>query len=592
MCFISKKNYQIHNRLMETYEMRSMFTLNMEGLQLRLYQFQSLLKEILPDLAQYLDKHGVHAAMYASQWFLTLFAYGFPITLVARIYDIIFAEGAAETIMRVAIAMLKRSQEQILHDVNPEFEDILDYVTSRKLCDPYTDNYGNVVRDAMALSGIITRDKMDRLSEEYNQRTIDGQQEQVVLAATAGRIGFWKRRNRYNSIKPDMRRSASAGGTVTDNSALPAAKPIVSKPPTLKKRWSSVSLSPRDWTLNNTAPTNSFNSDVEYATKLEQTMQELEELKKAHQKTLDDLLEVQYDKQDLACERDALKLTITELERSHRSDKRDYCDSPIILPARSFSDLTVANNKDASSSVFTRSSSSITSSRKNSIHVSSSSTTMLTLISNSNKSYDSNEYDRDLYIPTSENLDQELSSQLVHIKVRNFELEQQCEKLSQDFETVQSKFDMVNEGQMVLVHKLVSMKTEMDDIKTEMKEKELAYLDLQKENQELRLELNRAKDRFLALSKVDVISSQQAGNVRRHSTTSLSLANLENMRIRNLEVSLTAHKIKLAEHEFVQTLASHPSGKKKSSIYGRVLQAFSKTSVSSNNVRNATTINT
>jgi regulator of replication initiation timing len=566
--------------------MRSMFTLNMEGLQLRLYQFQCLLKEILPDLSQYLDSHGVHAAMYASQWFLTLFAYGFPITLVARIYDIIFAEGAAETIMRVAIAMLKRSQDRLLHDVNPEFEDILDYVTSRKLCEPYTDNYGNVIRDAMALSGIITREKMDRLGEEYNKRTTDEQQEQVVLAATAGRFGFWKRRKRYNPKKPDMRRSASAGGSVTDsNSSLPPNNPA-SKPPTLKKRWSSVS-SPRDWAFNNS--TTCFNNDEEYATKLEETTRELEELKKKHQKTLDNLLEVQYDKQDLACERDALKLTITELERSRRSDKRYCCDSPIMLPARSFSDLSVANNKDGhANSVFTRGSSSIASSRKNSIHASSSSNTMLTLMINMNKSYESNEYDHDiLYTPTNINQEeQELSSQLVHIKVKNFELEQQCEKLNQDLEMVQSKFDMVNEGQMALVDKLISMKTEIDEVKSELKDKDLAYLDLQEENHELRLELSRVKERFLTLSNANVSLSQQASNVRRHSTTSLSLVHLENRRIRNLEVSLTTSKIKLAECEFVQTLTSHPTGKKKPSLYGRVLQAFTKTPTPSPNLQN------
>lgn len=566
--------------------MRSMFTLNMEGLQLRLYQFQCLLKEILPDLSHYLDQHGIHSAMYASQWFLTLFAYGFPITLVARIYDIIFAEGAAETIMRVAIAMLKRSQEQILHDVNPEFENILDYVTSRKLCEPYMDNYGNVVRDAMALSGIITRDRMDRLSEEYYQKTIDGQQEQVVLAATAGRFGFWKRRKRHNSKKSDVKRSASTGGVVSTNGTLPPSKPAP-RTAALKKRWSSVS-SPRDWAFNN-ATTHSFSRDVEYAAKLEQTLRELEDLKKTHKQTLGDLLEVQYDKQDLSCERDALKLTITELERNHRSDKREYCDSPIMLPGRSFSDLTVADDRDTPDSVFTKSNnSSISTSRRNSIHVSSSSTPVMGVRTSTNKSYGASEYDYDIDVPIStiQDEDQELSSQLVHIKVRNFELEQECEKLSYDLEALQLKFDMVNEGQMALADKIVDMTTEMDNVKTKMREKSLAYHDLQEENQELRLELNRVKERFVTLSTSDAIVTQQPGHVRRHSMTSISLVNLENRCIRNLEASLTASKIKLAEYEFVQTFASNPPEKKKTSLYGRVLQAFSRTSTSTANTRN------
>ena len=46
-------------RLMETYEMRTMFTLNIEGLQLRLYQFSSLLAQILPELSDHLADHSV-----------------------------------------------------------------------------------------------------------------------------------------------------------------------------------------------------------------------------------------------------------------------------------------------------------------------------------------------------------------------------------------------------------------------------------------------------------------------------------------------------------------------------------------------------
>src|SRR5688572_3616833 len=113
-------------RLMETYDMRSMFTLNMEGLQLRLYQFSCLLSQILPTLHTHLHLHGIHSGMFASQWFLSLFAYTYPLPLVFRIYDVVFAEGAPETIMRVAIALLKKNEEKLLE--LGEFEDLLDFL--------------------------------------------------------------------------------------------------------------------------------------------------------------------------------------------------------------------------------------------------------------------------------------------------------------------------------------------------------------------------------------------------------------------------------------------------------------------------------
>ncbi|KAF9113387.1 hypothetical protein BGX27_001663 [Mortierella sp. AM989] len=159
-----KEAFCVFVRLMETYDMRTMFTLNMEGLQLRLYQFSALLSEQLPMLHAHLSFHSIHAAMYASQWFLSLFAYTYPLPLVLRIYDVVFSEGAPETIMRVAVAFLKKNEERLMQ--LQEFEDLLE-VLSTKLYDVYEDNAGEVIRDAMSLSSDITKDKLDSLALTY-----------------------------------------------------------------------------------------------------------------------------------------------------------------------------------------------------------------------------------------------------------------------------------------------------------------------------------------------------------------------------------------------------------------------------------------
>ncbi|CAG8573725.1 20635_t:CDS:2 [Rhizophagus irregularis] len=147
-------------RLMETYDMRTMFTLNMEGLQQRLYQFSGLLSQILPKLHSHFHLHGIQSAMYASQWFLSLFAYTYPLPLVFRIYDVVFAEGAPETIMRVAIALLKKNEEKLLSF--GEFEDLLDFLTSR-LYETYNNEPTGLIKDAMELSSVITKGKLDEL---------------------------------------------------------------------------------------------------------------------------------------------------------------------------------------------------------------------------------------------------------------------------------------------------------------------------------------------------------------------------------------------------------------------------------------------
>ncbi|KAF9083830.1 hypothetical protein BGX23_011085 [Mortierella sp. AD031] len=159
-----KEAFCVFVRLMETYDMRTMFTLNMEGLQLRLYQFSALLSEHLPMLHAHLSFHSINAAMYASQWFLSLFAYTYPLPLVLRVYDVVFTEGAPETIMRVAVAFLKKNEEKLMQ--LQEFEDLLD-VLSTKLYDIYEDNAGEVIRDAMSLSTDISKEKLDALAMTY-----------------------------------------------------------------------------------------------------------------------------------------------------------------------------------------------------------------------------------------------------------------------------------------------------------------------------------------------------------------------------------------------------------------------------------------
>lgn len=253
-----------------------MFTLNMDGLHLRLYQFSSLLKELLPDLSLHLSYYGVHPAMFASQWFLTLFAYVFPMELVNRIYDIVFAEGAAETTMRVAIAMLKKS-EDIIQD-STEFEDILDYLTSRKLCDPYKNNYNHIIQDAMKFSDVITTSKLSQIREEYNGLSKEENK------TTTGKFSFWRRKT------TDVQRSTS--DDITKEKCASSAK-----------RWSSMST-PGLITKQN-------NSDD-----IQQLKKELQELRLEHQQTLYELKEAQRDRQCLERETIALKQTIQTLESS------------------------------------------------------------------------------------------------------------------------------------------------------------------------------------------------------------------------------------------------------------------------------------
>lgn len=65
-----------------THRLRDLYLPALPGLHLRLQQFHALLHEFRPQLAAHLDALDLRPAMYAQEWFLTLFAYSLPLSLV------------------------------------------------------------------------------------------------------------------------------------------------------------------------------------------------------------------------------------------------------------------------------------------------------------------------------------------------------------------------------------------------------------------------------------------------------------------------------------------------------------------------------
>lgn len=110
-------------KLMGRYGLRGHFTPQMEKLHEHMYQFDQLLLQHLPQVHRHLDAQGVVPSMYASQWFMTLFAYRCPLELVYRVFDLLFIEGS-QIILNFALALMKKNQQVIL---SLEFESLLEF---------------------------------------------------------------------------------------------------------------------------------------------------------------------------------------------------------------------------------------------------------------------------------------------------------------------------------------------------------------------------------------------------------------------------------------------------------------------------------
>ncbi|RBQ72244.1 hypothetical protein VDGD_07516 [Verticillium dahliae] len=100
-------------RLMNHYHLRDLFIQDMPGLHMRLYQFERLLEDFEPALYCHLHRKGISSHLYATQWFLTLFAYRFPLQLVLRIYDLILSEGLS-AILRFGIVLMQKNASTLL----------------------------------------------------------------------------------------------------------------------------------------------------------------------------------------------------------------------------------------------------------------------------------------------------------------------------------------------------------------------------------------------------------------------------------------------------------------------------------------------
>lgn len=122
-------------RLMSKYDLRSLFTLEMTGLHLHLYQFERLLEDFEPALYCHLHRRGVSPTLYATQWFLTLFAYRFPLQLVLRIYDLILSRGLS-AILKFGIVLMQKNAQTLL-----QMKDMSELTTylKEKLFDVYID---------------------------------------------------------------------------------------------------------------------------------------------------------------------------------------------------------------------------------------------------------------------------------------------------------------------------------------------------------------------------------------------------------------------------------------------------------------------
>lgn len=100
------------------YKIKNLYTnygVDFYGLKISYYVLHRLFEKYLPKLYKHFMQEELHATMFATSWFLTIFSQEVPIQLTLRVWDIFFIEGK-KILYRVALAILKLNEKALLQE--------------------------------------------------------------------------------------------------------------------------------------------------------------------------------------------------------------------------------------------------------------------------------------------------------------------------------------------------------------------------------------------------------------------------------------------------------------------------------------------
>ena len=102
--------FMLHS-LMKKYKMEGTFFSNFPDLRKKFFIFLNLQKKFIPKIYNIFQRDGILPTMYASTWFISLFARSIDFHIVLRIFDCFFLEGF-KVIYRISLALLKLKENE------------------------------------------------------------------------------------------------------------------------------------------------------------------------------------------------------------------------------------------------------------------------------------------------------------------------------------------------------------------------------------------------------------------------------------------------------------------------------------------------
>ncbi|KAH7197804.1 rab-GTPase-TBC domain-containing protein [Fusarium flagelliforme] len=359
-----KQAFCVLVRLMEQYDLRACFLPDLSGLHVRIFQFKELLRQNLPVMSNHLDELQVDPA-YVSQWFLSFFAVTCPLPMLFRIYDVIFAEGASETLMRVALSLMRKNEARLL--ACTEMEDVMQLLLSRGLWDCYHYNADEFVQDFVGLTGAVTAENMQHLEQSYRDsktaatNPVRGSEITTAASRFLGRI-WASNNNKSSNLSPGtsaparpssmLRRSASKQSLASTLNSMEASSASVtsstSTDATTMSRDSSNTEDARDSTPvgNKTTAAHKNTDERNLHSQIEDLLTALSELQRNHALLSNQLQREREDRQE---DRKAVQSLLNGL-RQKADSTSSRSSSPQAVASPDKEDSPAADEDDSATS--------------------------------------------------------------------------------------------------------------------------------------------------------------------------------------------------------------------------------------------------
>ena len=133
-------------RYMESFDMAGLYRPTLDGVELWLFIFDRFMEEELPALFRHFTELGIKSDMVFSQWFMTFFAYRFPLSFVFRMMDVFFMFGWP-AIISLSLYLLHFNEKVLL--AMTSFESVIEFLR-RKVIEPYRGDAAAFIRDALS----------------------------------------------------------------------------------------------------------------------------------------------------------------------------------------------------------------------------------------------------------------------------------------------------------------------------------------------------------------------------------------------------------------------------------------------------------